>query len=501
MTIRDNPVFLPNMLNNLPDPEINLLKKVSRFAKKRKVRLYIVGGYLRDILLKRKKDNPDIDFCLPHKAIDFGRTLQKEIKAGFVVLDKEHGACRLVKKSVDRVYTLDFTDLRGKTLEKDLFLRDFTINSLAIELDRFLGLLAKKTKLFSSFDKLLVDPYAGSKDLQLKVVKALNKKTFDDDPLRILRAFSFSSILGFAIDRDTLRLTGIKKKKLPNVSPERIRDEIFKILDSPRAFDCFKQMDKLGILGVVFPEIEVMRGVEQGPYHHLNVLEHSLETVRQFENLVLELKNRKEVKAYLSQVISGERKRAALLKLSCLLHDIGKPAALRHEEGKTKFHGHEAIGRNIAEDIARRLKLSNGETDALRNMVFWHLRPGYLADNEDITKRAIFRYFRDTGLEAVSVLLLSMADQRSTKGPLTSEESRIRHEHACLGLIKEYFRRSKEKKLRRLVNGDDLIRRFKMQPSPLLGKILLQLEESQAIGKIKTKKEALAMAAVLISER
>ena len=124
-------------------------------------------------------------------------------------------------------------------------------------------------------------------------------------------------------------------------------------------------------------------------------------------------------------------------------------------------------------------------------MVLWHLRPGYLADNEEITPRAVFRYFRDTREEALSILLLSIADQRATKGPLTSKSSRIRHEKVVSSLIKEYFRRKKEKKLPRLINGDDLQKKFGLEPSPLIGKVLKEIEELQAIGNVTTKKQAL----------
>ncbi len=177
-----------------------------------------------------------------------------------------------------------------------------------------------------------------------------------------------------------------------------------------------------------------------------------------------------------------------------LLHDIGKPKARRREDGKIKFHGHERIGLDITKNIAQRLKLSNDELDALGKMVLWHLRPGYLADNEEITPRAIFRYFRDAGEECVSILLISMADQRATKGPLTSRQSRIQHEKVVLDLIKEYFKKKKEKKLPRLITGDDLIKKFKLEPSPLIGKILREIEELQAIGKIRIKQDALRAA-------
>jgi len=464
----------------------SLIEAVLRIAKTKKIKLYLVGGYLRDILLGRGKDNPDIDFCLKRGAINFGKDVAKRIKGGFVVLDKTHGCSRVVKRINDKVYTLDFTDFRGKTIEDDLLHRDFTINALSIELEKLF--------LAGNIEDLIIDPYKGRRDLGRKIVRLVNKKAFDEDPLRLLRAFSLAIIFGFKIDKETLKAIKLKAKGLSGVSYERIRDELFKILERPDSFSYLQQLDKLKILKIIIPEIEIMRGVKQGPYHHLDVWQHTLETIRQLELLITELKNNQEVQDYLDEIISPARSRRALIKLGALLHDIGKPAALRHEDGKTKFHGHERIGTDITENIAERLKLSNDETDSLEKMVLWHLRPGYLADNQEITPRAIFRYFRDTQKESVSVLLISIADQRATKGPLTSKKSRIHHEKVVLNLIKEYFARMKEKKLPRLISGDDLIKKFKLEPSPLIGKILREIEELQAIGKIRTKTEALKIA-------
>jgi poly(A) polymerase len=463
-----------------------LFKKTQCLAKDKRVKLYLVGGILRDLILKREKQNPDFDFCIKKGAIGFGRALSKSIKCGFVILDKDRGYCRLVKKIKGRLYTLDFTDFRGGNLEEDLLHRDFTVNAMALDLD----------KVFTDRNpkELMIDPYAGRQDLESRTIRIVHRKNFLEDPLRILRAFSLSAIFGFKIDKQTLKLMQRDKKGLEAVSAERIRDELFKILDTPRAFDYLAQMDKLKILDLIIPEIKIMWGVKQGPYHHLDVWKHSLETVKQIEALFSELKRNKEIQAYLDEVISSDRKRKSLLKLGALFHDIGKPDALRHKAGKTIFHGHERIGTEISKEIVRRLKLSNYEWEALSKMVFWHLRPGYLADNPVLSKRAKFRYFRDTQEEGVSVLLLSMADQRATRGRLTSEEDRIQHERICLELIKEYFRRKKMVKPKRFINGDMLMKKFKLKPSPLIGKILSELEELQAIGKIKTKEEALRAA-------
>ena len=455
-----------------------LLDKVFRFARGRRIKLFIVGGYLRDIILTRRKENPDIDFCLKSGAINFGRALAKELKAGFVVLDKEHGACRIVKNIKDKTYTLDFTDFKGRALQDDLLRRDFTINTLAIE----------------PGTGILIDKYGALKDLESKVIKLAHKKAFDEDPLRILRAFSFSAILGFKIDKTTLSLAQSRRKKLSLISFERIRDELFKILDSACAFETFSRLDELGILSVILPEIEPMRGLKQGPYHHLDIWMHSLESLRQIEMVLEEFKNNKDIQKYLNEFISAERRRRALVKLGALLHDIGKPRALRRRKGKIIFHGHEKVGVDISEGIAGRLKLSNDEWSSLRKMIFWHLRPGFMADNDPVSERAKFRYFRDAQNEAISTLLISLADQRSTRGRLTTKTSRQQHERAVHALIKEFFKKQKERKVLPLVNGNDLMREFKLPPSPLIGKILRGLEELQAIGKIKTKEEAIKAA-------
>ena len=473
-----------------PPAAKNLLKKIFLFSKTKKKALFIVGGFLRDALLRQNKESLDIDFCLNKGAINFGRKLARHLRAGFVVLDKEHGACRAVKKIGDKEHTLDFTDFRAKTLKEDLRLRDFTINTFALPLDA----LFTKNKPFD----FIVDPYGAIKDLKGKLIRVASRKSFDDDALRILRAYSFACMFNFKIEPGTLKLIRQKKKKLSEISGERVRDELFKILSCSNACEYFKKMDVSGVLKTIFPEIEMMRDLAQGPYHHLDVLKHTFETIGQLEAIFTDFKDDREVQDYLNENLCAQRRRFALMKLAAFLHDIGKPKALRHEEGKLKFHGHERIGLDFTQEISLRLKLSNDERQALGKMVLWHLRPGYLADHVPPSARAIFRYFRDTAQESLATLLLSLADQRATKGPLTTRTSRLRHEKLITSLIKEYFRRKNEKKLPRLITGDDLIKRFKLSPSPLIGKILREIEELQAIGKIRSEKEALAAAARII---
>ncbi|MFA5114529.1 MAG: HD domain-containing protein [Candidatus Omnitrophota bacterium] len=470
-----------------PEPQTKkLLQDILCFSRKKKAGLYLVGGYLRDLVLRRRRQNPDIDICLQKGAISFGGTLARYLKAGFVVLDREHGSCRLVKNIKDRVYTLDFSDWRGPTLQDDLLHRDFTINTMALGLE---DALVRKPQRGS-----WIDLYGAGKDLKAKLIRIVNPRAFDEDPLRILRAFSLAAILGFKIEKQTLSLAQAKAAKLRRVSFERIRDELFKILDTPHSYKHFLLMDGLGILRFIIPEFEPMRGVNQGPYHHLDILKHTFETLRQLELLLEELRYKKQLSSYLDESLSAGRRRLALLKLGALLHDVGKPRARRREGSKIKFHGHERIGCRISGEISRRLRLSNSEWRALEKMVFWHLRPGYLGDNEEPTRRAIFRYMRDTAEEAASVLLVSLADQRATRGSLTTRSSRLRHERVCFRLIGEYFKEKKKKSPEKFVTGDDLIRELGLSPSPLIGKLLRELRELQAIGRITNRQQALEAA-------
>jgi len=456
----------------------DFIRVIISISKRRKNRLYLVGGFLRDTILERKREKLDLDFAVDKDAIGLARAFAKKTKSGFVVLDKEHGCARVIYKDC----TLDFTDFRGKDLKEDLLHRDFTINTLALELPANRDL-----------KKSLIDYCGALKDLRQGLIKITSNKSFIEDYLRILRVFSLSAIFKFKIDKKTLSLAKKGKDELLNVSGERVRDELFKILDTEEATKYIELLDSAGILSRIIPQIELMRSIKQGPYHHLDVWGHSLETLSQFEILLSKIDN-KELKSYLDEKIAGERKRKQLIKLVCLLHDIGKPQALEVKEGKTRFHGHERIGKDIADVVSERLKLSTREKFAIDTMIFWHLRPGYLADNKNVTERAKFRYFRDAANEAVSILLLSVSDQRATRGPKACPESRIKHEKVAFDLIREYFKRKKEKKFVRLINGDDLIKKLKLKPSPLFKKILQEVEESQAEGSIKTKTQALKLA-------
>jgi putative nucleotidyltransferase with HDIG domain len=339
-----------------------------------------------------------------------------------------------------------------------------------------------------------LDHCGARKDAAKGVLNVVSDTSFDDDPLRILRAFSLSAIFDLKISPHTLALIKKKREGLSGVAGERVRDELFKIFDSERAWHYIDRLDKHGVLEVVIPQIAVMHNVRQGGYHHLDVWGHSLETLKKLEELLVVLRDNADLASYLSEAYASGRKRLQLIKLAALLHDIGKPKAFEVKAGKTMFHGHERIGRIISDSVSEKLKLSSRERFALDTIIFWHLRPGYLADNEVLTKRAVHRYFRDTQEEAASVLLVSIADQRATRGPLTNAASRKKHEKISFSLLDQYFETLKQEPFVRLINGTDLIKKLKLKPGPIFSKILDLVEEAQVEGKVKTKLQALALA-------
>lgn len=472
-------------------PQLQIIRDIAR---RRKVEVYLVGGFLRDHCLGNPRT--DLDFAVEKGALDFARLFARRVKGAYVVLDQERGCARVVKKSDGKIWTFDFSDFRARSFRQDLMLRDFTINTLSVDLAKLNGSTRLPALSKTRLEDVLADGKNGLKDLRAKRIRRVAVKAFRDDPLRLLRAFSLSAILDFKIEPQTLAQIRREKNLLRGVSYERIRDEVFKILETERAAATLKAMDKVGLLDKVIPQVKVMyHCAQKGTYHHLDVWPHSLEVVVQFDGVVRETRNNADVVEYLNGSPGGNRTRRALLKLAALLHDIGKPET-RKEAGKGKltFYGHERVGKNIVTHIARMLKLSTGERHALEDMVLWHLRPGYLSNFQKPSEKSIYRYLRDTKKEAAGILLLSLADQRSTRGPSSTPRHEKHHERICLDVLKLYFDKKKEKPFVRLIDGHDLIKQLRLKPSPLLGKILAEVTEQQVLGKVKTKKEALELA-------
>ncbi|MBN3041197.1 MAG: HD domain-containing protein [Candidatus Omnitrophica bacterium] len=459
-------------LKKIPDLDL-----ISRVCRRHKTSAWLTGGFLRDIHLKRHKKLIDFDFCIEKNTLKVVNSIARAMSSKVITLDDKFRSYRIVVKNKGFNLNYDFNSLRAKDIITDLSLRDFSINSLAVEITKP--------------GKFLIDAWSALEAIKKRTVKVIRPQVISIDPLRIIRGFVFSCILGFKIDKATLKLISTRRKMLKNVAGERIAQELFKIFDSDDSFETIKLMDECMVLQEIIPLIKQMRSVTQGSYHHLDVWGHSLETLKQFEVIYRKkIIPNPELKSYFEQEVAQNRSRKQVIKLACLLHDIGKPKAKRKLKKRTIFYEHEKIGRGLAEKICVRLKLSARETDVIKKLIFWHLRPGYLADQITPSKKAVYHFFRDTQDEGITVIILSLSDWRATRGPLTNSRKRLRHEKIMLKLIDDFLKEKKRKPLPKLLDGYDIMKKFKLSSGPLIGEMLKKVREEQCLGRISSREEA-----------
>lgn len=470
-----------------------VLARVASLLHQKGIAAYLVGGYIRDVLLRR--DTADIDVAIPDFDLRTGQRLAAELGGSFVPLDEFNKVARVVlRPEAGNPWSIDFSCLKG-TIEQDLAERDFTINSLAADLNPERVLAA---------DVAIIDPLGGRKDLREETVRATGKAIFRSDPARLLRALRFAAELHFTIDETTACLIRDDASLLKTVAAERVRSELVAIFHSPRAYLSVKRMDKLGLLEVIFPELMNCRNVEQPKEHHWDVFTHSVETVAAVERLLTTDQQRPadellssvpwtpEIAGYFSRSAGGEVSRGALLKLAALLHDIAKPMTRSRDGDRWRFLGHAKDGAAVVETIMQRLRFSRREINIVVAEVEHHLRPGQLSPWGLPSHRAIYRYFRDTGEVALDTLFLSLADHLASRGP-DLDRAAWDENAAAVSYILEHREEMREVvSPPKLIDGHDLITQFHMKPGPEVGRLLEELREAQAAGEVTTREEAVA---------
>ncbi len=473
----------------------NLYKKpfftgLRDLALKTNSQLYLVGGCIRDYLLRRPCN--DYDFAIKGDAIAFAQQVSMVLGGSFVLLDEAKGSARVVLKLKKQLINLDFNNLKAKDIFADLSMRDFTINAIAIDL------IAKDTEFIDSLN--------GLKDIKAKVIRVISNSTFHDDPLRMLRAIRLSSELGFKIEKGSWETIVKLKGLISNVSVERVTNEIYLTLAAKNSNYFITQLDKTGLLEEIIPEIIPLKGLKQDTYHHLPVWEHSLATLTQLEGIVSNLDKlfpqwHSRIKRYLNQPLCGNHTRLTNLKIICLLHDIGKSGTMTQEpSGRIRFIEHEILGAKIASKIARRLKLGTKEKKMLELVVKNHMRPGHLVQTPILTDRALHKFFRDLGEEVVSSLLLSLADRYATIGPKVPPENLHKHYQIISLIIDRFYSPTPTIIPPKVLKGGELMEHFGLKSGPMIGKLLRELEEAFVDKKITNKKEALKFIANLLSK-
>jgi tRNA nucleotidyltransferase/poly(A) polymerase len=213
------------------------------------------------------KGTHDLDLAVEGEAIELGRLAANRLGGAFVLLDEERQTARVVLRDREERYYVDFTGLRGESVQTDLAERDFTINAMAINL--------QDTRPQAQ----LIDPHGGEQDLESRLVRAVSDTIFRDDPVRLLRAIRLAAELGVQVEKGTLHLMQKDSDLITETSAERVRDELCKTLGTDRSEAGLRNLDDLGILSLLIPELHVLRGVEQPPPHHEDAFEHSLSTV------------------------------------------------------------------------------------------------------------------------------------------------------------------------------------------------------------------------------
>ncbi len=463
-------------------------KEIFLFLQDLHIEVYLVGGYVRDWLLR--KFSRDLDFAVKGDAIKLARIVANRFGGSFFPLDEERDTGRAILRDKEGIpFFVDFARLRGESIEEDLSLRDFTINAIAVDV--------KDPKL------RLIDPYNGCEDIRLGVIRATSDSSFREDPLRTLRAVRLAAELGMDIEPKTESLLREAVPLIESVSPERIRDEFVKTMACEGAAEHLRRLDGLGLLKLIIPEIEHMKGVEQSPPHYLDVFEHSLETVKRLEGLVESLPPLLSpfsslLLSHFAQTTSGEHKRFVLLKLVAFLHDVEKPSTKGvDEEGCIHFFDHEGKGAKVIGEILKRLRFSRGEVKLACTIVANHMRPSELAAQEVITKRDSYRFFRDTGDAGVDTLLLYLADHLATWGPNLIQERWQKRVEAVASLLTDYYM---ERIISppKLIGGSDLMEEFALEEGPLIGRLLEEVREAQVMGEVKTREEALEYARSLL---
>jgi len=443
-----------------------------------KSRVYIVGGPVRDAFLDREFN--DIDLAVEGSGARVARQFAATSGGRFVMLDAEHDESRVVLDE----HTFDFSGFGEGGLESDLERRDFTINSVAVDLKELLEGKA-----------LPVDPMGGLEDLDQGVLRVTTVRSFRNDPLRILRAFRLSAQLAFSIEDETLSLARDERGLISGVARERIAYEMLLIFSEPKSYGALSLMADTSVLCTVFPQLEKTKGVAQNKLYPLDVFEHSLKTYEEMEGVLADT-GKTPFGCYLSLVeeyLAGGSRRAALLKMAALLHDIAKPETLQPgDDDRLHFYGHDRTGAEAVERFALEgLKMSKKDAKMLLVLIKNHMWPHLLATQEEITDRACRKFFREMEADGVGVLLLAWADSLASAGPVDSSEPLADSIGKLLGF---YTEKCEEVVLPPLISGRDLIEELGLVPGPIFGRILKQVEKGREEGSLTTRDEALRLA-------
>jgi poly(A) polymerase len=440
--------------------------------------VWIVGGAVRDAALGREVS--DLDLAVGGDPGAAARTLAAGLREHAFELSAEFGTWRVVASRSG--WQIDVTGLRGGTIESDLAERDFTIGAVAVPLA----------------GGEPVDPYGGLADLETRLLRAVSAASFEADPLRLLRAPRLAAELALEIDGPTVALAGAVAARAADPAGERQLAELRQLLGGPDPLRGLRLLDELGVTPVVLPEVAALRGVEQGPNHHLDVhdhtiavLEHTLEIEGDLERFAGE--RAADLAVLLDEPLADEMTRRTALRFGALFHDIAKPQTRAERDGFVGFRGHDKVGAEVIAAICGRLRASRRLTQHLQGLALHHLRLGFMISEMPLPARRAHEYLRATEPVTVDVTLLTVADRLSARGagPIASPEMVAAHLTLAREMIAAGLDWQKQGPPQPLLRGDELARELGIDPGPRLGEAVRELEAAQYAGEVNDRAAAL----------
>ena len=433
---------------------------------------YLVGGSVRDFLLNKSFVDRDIAI---KGAKQFAEKISKQFEGTLVVLDEENQIYRVVLP--DKTNYLDISEIVGGSIEEDLTRRDFTINSIAYDL---------KTDAF-------IDITGGLNDLKNGVLRHYKDSNFEDDPLRILRAFRFLAMTGFTPSEELKTAILKYKHLLLKPSVERINYELMKMFGGEHCSEILLSMDEFGILEGLCPYVKEMKQVPPNSHHHLDLFHHSVETVRNIE--VLYDESESNIKEHIDRIDFGGFPRINHLKFAGFLHDIGKFSTwtIEAETGRHRFIKHDDAGAKMCVKYLKDMKFSKKQIAYISGMIKNHIYPSNVVSAPDLSEKVMMRYLRKMGDNVIDNIILAKADRLSARGKDITEEMLNSNINGLNKLLKFYLdKKDSLKPLPKLLDGLEIMKLLNIKASPKLGEIIDSLHEEQISGNVNTKEEAIA---------
>ena len=426
---------------------------------------YIVGGAVRDVLLGQSPPDYDIAAKNPYQ---LAKTLSQKINASLVRLGKGQDS---IFRIVSDKYSFDITYLNDNCIQTDLMKRDFSVNALAYEVS----------------SREIIDVAGGIHDLKAKKLRIVSSDVFQKDPIRLIRAFRISSMLNFTIHPHTLSTIALHATLIRNAAKERIHAELLKFFQTSGSYTYLEKMEATKLIFNIFPELLSLKKCEQNQHHQYDVLQHTLKAYYHLEQIL----NTRFSEQLPQPGQNINKNRQSLLKCAILLHDIGKPLVKTFHK-TVHFYDHESKGADMAVQICKRLKFSNNQNDFIHAIIRNHLRPMNLflsSPNGNFTHKNLIRFFLKCKNLTPYLVLHSVADSMAKRSDNKNNSEFIDFAKRVLKIFYNDFVPTQTKPA--FITGKDLIREFKLTPSPLFKTILDDLQQATLCKVIKTRQQAL----------